>query len=120
MQTNNTANQHYVSQEEQRLNSLNRTIRSAFKRLGRPKSVATIRNCRNEIAHRGLPAVDVAEFSPNFKFPKQQGSVMSLVISVGAPIGYTFLNVYENAVEALKHMKTELLRLKKIPVLEPK
>jgi hypothetical protein len=97
-----------------------RTIRSVFKRLGRPKSVATIRNYRNEIAHRGLPAVDLAEFSPNFKFPKSQGSVMSLAISVGAPIDYKFLDLYENAVEALKHMEAELLRLKKIPLLEPR
>jgi hypothetical protein len=97
-----------------------RTIRSVFKRLGRPKSVAAIRNYRNEIAHRGLPAIDVAEFSPNFKFPRQQGSVMSLAISASAPIDYKFLNLYENAVEALKHMETELLRLKKIPFLEPR
>jgi hypothetical protein len=96
-----------------------RTIRSVFKKIGRPKVVATIRNYRNEIAHRGLPAVDVADLSPDFKFPVKQGSRISVAVSASAPIDYKFLNLYENAVGALKHMETELLRLKKIPVLEP-
>lgn len=96
-----------------------RTIRSVFKRLGRPRAVRTIRNYRNEIAHRGLPAVDVAVFSPAFKFPKKHGNAMSLSMPAAAPIDYKFLDLYQAAVDALKHMETELLRLKQIPVLMP-
>jgi hypothetical protein len=97
-----------------------RTLRSVFRKLGQAKAVTKIRNYRNAIAHRGLPAVDVAEFSPDFKFPQKQGSRISLAISASAPIDYRFLNLYDDAVAALKHMEAELLRLKKIPVLEPK
>ena len=55
-----------------------RTIGSVFKKLGSAKSVRTIRNYRNAIAHRGLPAVDYPGFSPAFRFPKKHGQGTSL------------------------------------------
>jgi hypothetical protein len=96
-----------------------RTINQVFKKLGKPLAVRAIREYRNEIAHRGVPAVDDPGFSPAFKFPKKKGRVVSFGIPAGARIEYEFLEIYAHAVDALRHMETQLLRLKQIPVLTP-
>jgi len=96
-----------------------RTIRSVFKKLGSAKSVRTIREYRNEIAHRGLPAVDYPDFSPVFRFPKKQGQVTSLGFGGRAKVKYHFLELYEDAVSAMKHIETQLRMIKAIPVLTP-
>ncbi|MFZ0771118.1 MAG: hypothetical protein WAN08_06810 [Candidatus Sulfotelmatobacter sp.] len=97
-----------------------RTIRSVLKRLGSPLSVRTIRNYRNSIAHRGLPAVDRPMFSPAYRFPEQQGSSMSLGLGGGASVEYSFLEMYEHAVSAVKHYESQLRRVKAIPILVPR
>jgi hypothetical protein len=96
-----------------------RTIRSVFKKLGSAKSVRTIREYRNEIAHRGLPAVDYSDFSPAFRFPKKDGQRTSLGVGGRAKVKYHFLELYEDAVAATKHLETHLRRIKAIPVLAP-
>lgn len=63
-----------------------RTIRSVCRKLGRPRSVGIIREYRNEIAHRGLPAVDYPFFSPQFQFPKTEGQGAVLRIGGGADV----------------------------------
>ena len=97
-----------------------RTIRRVFTRLGRALAVRSIRKYRNEIAHRGLPAVDVPAFSPDFAFPMKNGRVVQFGISGGARVEYKFLDLYQHAVDALKHMEHQLLQLKQIPVLMPR
>jgi hypothetical protein len=96
-----------------------RTIRSVCRKLGRPRSVGTIREYRNEIAHRGLPAVDYPFFSPQFRFPKKEGQGTVLGIGGGATVKYKFLELYDHAIAALKHLETQLLRIKSIPVFAP-
>ena len=97
-----------------------RTIRNVFKKLCRPKSVRALREYRNEIAHRGLPAVDYPFFSPNFMFPKAADRSVQLSIPAGTKVHYQFLRLYQHACDALKHLETQLVRIKAIPVLEPK
>lgn len=97
-----------------------RTIRRIFKGLGQPLPVRTIRKYRNEIAHRGLPAVDVPVFSPSFRFPRKVGRVMSFGIAAGAKIEYKFLELHQHAIESLKHLEAQLLKIRSIPVLSPK
>lgn len=95
-----------------------RTIRSVFKKLGSSHSVRTIRNYRNAIAHRGLPAVDRPEFSPAFRFPKKHGLSESLGLGGKATVEYSFLEIYQHAVAALTHCETQLRKVKAIPVLK--
>jgi len=97
-----------------------RTIRGVFKKLGRPKSVRVIRKYRNEIAHRGLPAVDYPFFSPNFMFPKKTGGSVILAVPAGTKVDYQFLDLYQHACNALNHLENQLVRIKYIPVLEPR
>jgi hypothetical protein len=96
-----------------------RTIGSVFKKLGSAKSVRTIRNYRNAIAHRGLPAVDYPGFSPAFRFPKKHGQGTSLGFGRRPKVEYHFLALYDEAVAATKHLETQLRRIKAIPVLAP-
>jgi hypothetical protein len=96
-----------------------RTIRRVFRKLGQPLSVRTVRKYRNEIAHRGLPAVDVPVFSPSFRFPRKVGRGISLGIPAGAKIEYKFVELYQHASDALKHLEAQLLQIRRIPVLAP-
>ena len=97
-----------------------RTVRSVFKKLGSANSVRTIRDYRNAVAHRGLPAVDRPSFSPAFKFPERHGSGISLGVGGRAAVEYNFVDIYKNAVTALKHCETQLRRIKAIPILTPR
>jgi hypothetical protein len=96
-----------------------RTIRGVVKRLGSAKSARTIREYRNEIAHRGLPAVDYPGFSPAFRFPKKHGQGTTLGVGGRAKVKYHFLELYEDAVAAMKHLEKQLRMIKAIPVLTP-
>ena len=82
-------------------------------------TIRAIREYRNEIAHRGQPAVDYPFFSPNFMF---QGNIRSVQLSIpaGTKVDYQFLDLYQHACDALKRLETLLFRIKAIPVLEPK
>lgn len=97
-----------------------RTIRSVFNKLGSAHSVRTIRNYRNAIAHRGLPAVDRPSFSPAFQFPEKHGSSTSLGIGGRAAVEYNFLELYGHAVAAMKHCDVQLRRIKAITILSPR
>jgi hypothetical protein len=97
-----------------------RTTRSVFKKLGRPNSVRSIRDYRNEIAHRGLPPVDYAFFSPTFQFPKITDRSVQLSIATGTKVDHQFLDLYQHACDALRHLEAQLLKIKAIPVLEPR
>jgi hypothetical protein len=96
-----------------------RTIRSVFKKIGAAKSVRTIRNYRNAIVHRGLPAIDYPGFSTAFQFPKKHGKSTSLGLGARPKVEYLFLELYDEAVAATKHLETQLRRIKAIPVLAP-
>jgi len=106
------------------LNSLTddeyRTVRSVLKKLGSANSVRTIRNYRNAVAHRGLPAVDRPSLSPTFRFPEKHGSGISLGFGGGPAVEYSFADIYKHAVTALKHCETQLRRIKAIPILTPR
>jgi hypothetical protein len=97
-----------------------RTIRSVFKKLGSAKPVRTIRNYRNAIAHRGPPAVDYSGFSPAFRFPKKDGQRITLGVGGRPKVEYQFLQLYDDATLAVKHLETQLRRIKDIPVLVPR
>jgi hypothetical protein len=106
------------------LNSLTddeyRTVRSVLKKLGSANSVRTIRNHRNAVAHRGLPAVDRPSFSPAFRFPEKHGSAISLGFGGGPAVEYSFADIHKHAVTALKHCETQLRRIKAIPIFTPR
>jgi hypothetical protein len=96
-----------------------RTIRRVLKKLGSAFSVRIIRNYRNAVAHRGLPAVDRPSFSPAFRFPQKRASSISLGFGGRAAVEYSFVELHGHAGRAIKHCETQLRRIKAIPILTP-
>jgi len=92
------------------------TVVDVFKKLRKPKSVRVMREYRNEIAHRGVPAVDYPGFSPRFTFPRKEGKGTQLAIPGPARVDYKFVELYTHASAALNHLAAQLRRMKSIAV----
>jgi hypothetical protein len=97
-----------------------RTIRSVFKKLGSEKSVGTIRNYRNAVAHRGFPPLTVPISRLRSVSPKSMDRACLLDSGGRAAVEYSFLDIYQHAVTAVKHCETQLRKVKAIPILAPR